>query len=551
MANKKQLEILQSGVDIFNQWREQNQEKIDLSFANLSGSNLCDVNLSGASLVAAKFVEADLSRADLSGADIYQADFTGANLTDVNFTDAELKGTIFKKATLHNIDFLTASVFSEIDLTETSLDAIDFSKVNLKRFNFSKAHLTNVNFQGADLSLSSFESAILNNVHLSGANLSYVNFSNAGLENADLKNATITKGNFTEADLSNADLSYADLTQTTWNKTKIRGVKIIGVKNADVYGTRYNQLNDAAPIREKTPSPLESSVIEEPVTEENKFPLPYDEFIKCSVFAPPTASAGNHIMVQVFAHEYGEEGAVKDLAVQFDSDAELRASKKLTVKMEQGAKLTIALSMTGVEIDEPIQELTWLGEPEALQFGVFIPEDRKPGNIIGTVYVTKDNVPFGHVKFILKVTAPASANENPPAETTTADGWKQYKYAFISYASADRQEVLKRVQMLPRAGISFFQDLLSLEPGERWEKALYKHIDKSDVFFLFWSHAAKESKWVAEEIKYALKKSRETEEGIPEIIPIIIEGPPLIPPPPELNDIHFNDRFIYFINPGA
>lgn len=122
-----------------------------------------------------------------------------------------------------------------------------------------------------------------------------------------------------------------------------------------------------------------------------------------------------------------------------------------------------------------------------------------------------------------------------------------YKKAFISYASPDRKEVLKRVQMLELSGIKFFQDLLSLNPGERWERALYREIDGSDVFFLFWSSDAKKSEWVMKEVDYALKRKGNSDFAPPEIIPVIIEGPPLVSPPPELAHLQFNDHLIYFM----
>jgi hypothetical protein len=50
--------------------------------------------------------------------------------------------------------------------------------------------------------------------------------------------------------------------------------------------------------------------------------------------------------------------------------------------------------------------------------------------------------------------------------------------------------------------------LLTLELGQRRERQLYKQIDRSDVFFLFWSTAAKNSEWVAKEIDCALAGRR-------------------------------------------
>ena len=44
---------------------------------------------------------------------------------------------------------------------------------------------------------------------------------------------------------------------------------------------------------------------------------------------------------------------------------------------------------------------------------------------------------------------------------------RPFPYAFISYSSDDRDEVLSRVQMLSISGIDYFQDVMTLEPGDR------------------------------------------------------------------------------------
>jgi hypothetical protein len=272
---------------------------------------------------------------------------------------------------------------------------------------------------------------------------------------------------------------------------------------------------------------------------------PDTDLIKCSVFAPLSVELGHSIMIQVFAHLPSEDKLVESLASKCDQTAELRGVKQLK-EVQPGLNLTFCLSLIGAHIDTSTQTLTWRGQAEAVQFGVYIPEQCKTGNIIGTVYVTQDSIPFGHVKFVLTVTA--AGNDVPANQAQATGAWKRYEHAFISYASADRVEVLKRVQMLPRFKITFFQDLLTLEPGERWKKELFKYIDKSDVFFLFWSTEAKKSKWVMKEVDYALKQQKYSLFGSPEILPVIIEGPPPVPPPTKLKHLHFNDTFIYFIN---
>jgi len=75
----------------------------------------------------------------------------------------------------------------------------------------------------------------------------------------------------------------------------------------------------------------------------------------------------------------------------------------------------------------------------------------------------------------------------------------------------------------------------------------YRHIDESDLFLLFWSTAAKQSQWVLKEEQYAIARKGGNDEALPEIRPVPIEGPPLVPPPDELAHLHFNDRLLYFM----
>jgi TIR domain len=114
------------------------------------------------------------------------------------------------------------------------------------------------------------------------------------------------------------------------------------------------------------------------------------------------------------------------------------------------------------------------------------------------------------------------------------------------YASKDREEVLKRVQMLEILRTKFFQDILSLDPGDRWEKKLYENIDRCDLFLLFWSQAAKDSQWVLKEAEYALAHQQKNPGSEPDLVPVVLEQNVL--PPPSLSAFHFNDRISYLIS---
>ena len=268
--------------------------------------------------------------------------------------------------------------------------------------------------------------------------------------------------------------------------------------------------------------------------------------VDCTVFAPPTARNGDSFLVQVFAHPPAAADEAARLATEFDTSAARRAFRTLESRVTRGTRVSFELTMPELEVDDPFQSFVWSGRPEAVQFGVTAPMVLTPRVVIGTVTVSQNTVPIGHLKFRLQLLTAAAA-EAGAKETPTGDSARRYSRAFISYASHDRDRVLSRVQMLKPLGIQFFQDVLDLEPGDRWEKQLYRHIDECDLFLLFWSSAARDSKWVMEEVKYALGRKHDDEFAPPEIHPVIIEGPPIPQPPAELAHLHFNDRIIYFM----
>lgn len=274
-----------------------------------------------------------------------------------------------------------------------------------------------------------------------------------------------------------------------------------------------------------------------------------EEEVSSTVYAPTEAPPGDSFLVQVFVHLPEQAALLDELAKEADDAAKQRMTAKLKKKIRRGTELAFHLTMPGLEIDEAVQSCTWEGEPVWVQFGVTIPQERKPGNLIGTVVVSESSIPIGHLKFKFKITGTTPQETPAPvSEPLPAGSMVRYKQAFISYTSQDRAEVLKRVQMLNLVKVKFFQDLLTLEPGDSWEKMLYQYIDQSDVFYLFWSKAASESKWVRKEIEYAIKRKAGNEETSPEIVPVIIEGPPAARPPEDLSFLHFNDKFIYFIS---
>ena len=275
-----------------------------------------------------------------------------------------------------------------------------------------------------------------------------------------------------------------------------------------------------------------------------------DDDTMASVFAPDRIAIGDTAMVQVFLHLTEQATEAEDLARDFDPDAARRGQRTLASSIPEGSSVQVTLSLPGLSVDPPIDTIVWRRRAESAQFAVTVPTDRMAGGVVGTVRILIEGAPIGELRFKMTVTAGSALGASHGRADTRG---RLYRRAFTSYASKDRAEVLRRVQVLRRVGIEVFQDVLDLEPGQRWERELYRRIDECDVVLLFWSSAARESQWVEREIDYALTRQQreptaEDAPDMPAIEPLPIEGPPIPEPWPRLKHLHFNDALLYCID---
>jgi uncharacterized protein YjbI with pentapeptide repeats len=167
MANENQLEILNQGLMVWNQWRKEHpSDEIDLSESTLSRTDLQRADLTGANLRQAELMRADLfganlrkaylggaylseaylARANLTTADLVGAHFNGADLSGADLTGADLTGADLSGANLSKAD-LTGTIFYGAYLKET-----DLTGANLNGTNFRKALLLSTKFGDVDLS---------------------------------------------------------------------------------------------------------------------------------------------------------------------------------------------------------------------------------------------------------------------------------------------------------------------------------------------------------------------------------------------------------------
>jgi uncharacterized protein YjbI with pentapeptide repeats len=137
MANPEHFAILKQGVDVWNQWREQNRHLIP---------NLKGIQLLGANLINANLMWANLFSANLRGVDLRKANLRSANLRGINLPGANLSGAYFIGA--------------------------DLSGTNLTDANLSSARLAGANLRGANLSGADLSGAVLGRTVFGGTDMS-------------------------------------------------------------------------------------------------------------------------------------------------------------------------------------------------------------------------------------------------------------------------------------------------------------------------------------------------------------------------------------------
>jgi hypothetical protein len=269
--------------------------------------------------------------------------------------------------------------------------------------------------------------------------------------------------------------------------------------------------------------------------------------IDVTVFSAQEVVPGDQFLIQVFAHLPVQARHARALAAEFDSVTKRGGFTSLSVPARAETELGFELRVPGVQVEEASQALIWRRRAQSVQFGVSVPEDARAGTRIATVIVSSNSVPVGDVKFKLVITDGARRSA-PPGVAPVGDDARPFERAFASYAREDWPEVVRRVQVLRLKRLTrlrLFNDVLDIDPGERWSRRLYLEIDNCDVVLLFWSKAARDSEWVRREVQYALAR-RVTEFDPPEIVPVILEAPPCAPWP-ELEDRHFDDAIARLI----
>jgi hypothetical protein len=146
MANPKHVELLKQGVDVWNKWREENQDirpnlcGVDIRKEQIKGTSLQVEGVNGAYLESINFSNTDLTSAHLEGCDASLSNFLGATLHGVHFNKACLHRANFERAFCRFSEFINAD-----------LKGANFSDADVKGIIFNKSSLQK-NFQSIRVS---------------------------------------------------------------------------------------------------------------------------------------------------------------------------------------------------------------------------------------------------------------------------------------------------------------------------------------------------------------------------------------------------------------
>jgi hypothetical protein len=152
MPNEEHLMILRQGIEVWNRWREENEEiRPDLSNANLFGVWLQEFNLWGADMQGANLETAHLREANLRSANLNNANLQLANLSKANLELTKLKRANLDRASLGEAQLIYTNLL-EANMKNTLLQMAFFEGTVLNDADFENSAYGSTVFANVDLS---------------------------------------------------------------------------------------------------------------------------------------------------------------------------------------------------------------------------------------------------------------------------------------------------------------------------------------------------------------------------------------------------------------
>ena len=257
--------------------------------------------------------------------------------------------------------------------------------------------------------------------------------------------------------------------------------------------------------------------------------------VNFSTIAPSEFHRGQYHLLSVVMYEEEYRSAVERIRENFEGRVCETQSGYLSVSERTSVRITIESPDPSVCFDSREEQKVWCGKYLEFQFMVSIPQDYRKKQIPLVMRVYFDELAATTLKLIVECKAETIQEIRPER--------KDIMSAFISYARKDMDQITLLVQGMEkiRPDMDIFVDVERLRSGQNWKEKLRDELDRRDILYLCWSSNARVSQWVDYEWRYMYNQR-----GAEGIDPVPLESPEICPPPMELKEKHFNDRWIKY-----
>jgi HEAT repeat protein len=253
-----------------------------------------------------------------------------------------------------------------------------------------------------------------------------------------------------------------------------------------------------------------------------------------SVFYPRAIIPNQAYALMAFVHLESALEQVRQVAAGYvammgnQSQSGTTTSK---IAVDPGSLITLVPDVPLVQFDPPEQIVPWQPPQQSTTF-LFTTSADLSVDLSGRVIVYQGPLVIGEIPIHMKLLAV----ETPVSVALTKeDHLDRFDPIFASYSHRDMpvMEYFRRVRAT--VGQRMLVDVYDLRAGEHWADRLLEMIDQSAVFQLFWSQHSAKSNYCRQEWEQALKVGVSR----PRFIQPVWWDEPMISPPPELADLHF------------
>jgi hypothetical protein len=310
---------------------------------------------------------------------------------------------------------------------------------------------------------------------------------------------------------------------------------------ADRAATSMPSEPSASPVAKPSPKTAPDRLTPLPATERTGEPAEQEKPMQgpyFKVYHPLAVKPEQWASLLVYLHSSKREAVEEDSARRL-GDAGINyvgAEDGARVDIERGAEVTIVPSIAGCRFNPSVHRVAWLEDVQIAEFRMqaspAIAGYAEGQQLRGIVRLYVGPLLVGELPVWTVVQRSTLAD---PA-LDAGHAVRPLTQVFVSYSHKDERIVdsLERAYQLVR--IDYLRDVRLLRSGDQWNPAILRAIEQADRFQLCWSQAAKESPFVEQEWRRALKVRTAKD---PQFICPFYWTKPMSAPPAELSDLHF------------